>query len=154
MKRLAALILTGSLIVSGCRDVQVNEDSPQITVQEPGENAFSALPTEDVIESTTSGEIKNMSRFQTFLEHANEKEPDHIQIVQFTTEGDPISRDLQFDGTEFKSVLNSSRDRYGSGGISEAVCSDITTTETAERIDYQLEGCVNTEEINLLVVWK
>ncbi|RAZ81291.1 DUF4362 domain-containing protein [Planococcus halotolerans] len=154
MKRLAAMVLVGGLILSGCQDIQVNEDSSQTTKQEPSENGFSALPTEDVIESTTSGEIKNMSRFQTFLEHANEKEPDHIQIVQFTTEGDPISRDLQFDGTEFKSVLNSSRDRYGSGGISEAVCSDITTTETTERTDYLLEGCENTEEIDLLIVWK
>ncbi|RLQ90048.1 DUF4362 domain-containing protein [Planomicrobium sp. Y74] len=154
MKRLAARVLVGGLVLSGCRDVQVNEYSSQTTKQEPSENAFSPLPRADVIESTSFGEIKNMKRFQTFLEHANEKEPDHIQIVQFTTEGDLISRDLQFDGSEYKSVLNSSRDRYGSGGISEVVCSEITTIETAERIDYLLDDCEDTEEIDLLVVWK
>ena len=154
MKKLAALILTGGLILSGCQNIQGNEDSAQTTKQEPSENAFSALPASDVIESASSGELKNMNRFQTFLERANEKEPDHIQIVQFTTEGDPIFRDLQFDGTVFKSIVDRSRDSYGSGRVSEAVCSDITKTETAERIDYQLRGCEDQEEIDLLVVWK
>lgn len=154
MKRLVAFILAGSLILSGCQDNQENADSPQITEQEPSQNAFSTLPRADVIESESSGKLKNLERFQTFLEHTNEKEPDHIQIIQFTTEGDPISRNLQFDGTVFKSMVNSSRDAYGSGGISEAVCSEITKTETAERIDYQLESCEIQEVIDLLVVWK
>ncbi|MCM3609859.1 DUF4362 domain-containing protein [Planococcus sp. MERTA32b] len=154
MKRLASIILIGALFLSGCQDNRVNEDSPQITQPEPSENAFPPLPTADVIESGSSGEVKNLDRFQTFLEHADEKEPDYIQIIQFTTEGDPISRDLQFDGAVFKSTMNSSRDSYGSGGISEAVCSEIAKTETAERTDYQLEDCEDTEVIDLLVVWK
>lgn len=154
MKRLVAFILTGGLILSGCQDSRVDQSSVQTIKQEPGENAFPALPTVDVIESASSGEVKNLDRFQIFLERANHKEPDHIQIIQFTSEGDPISRDLQFDGTVFKSIVNSSRDAYGSGGISEAVCSEITKTETDERIDYQLADCENTEEVDLLVVWK
>lgn len=154
MKKLVALILAGGLILSGCQDIQRTAESPQTTKEEPSGNAFSALPRADVIESAGSGEIKNLDRFHTFLEHINGEEPDHIQIIRLTTEGDPISRDLQFDGTAFKSIMDSSRDKYGSGGVSEAVCSEITKRETAERIDYQLEGCENKEEIELLVVWK
>ncbi|MFC3212389.1 DUF4362 domain-containing protein [Planomicrobium okeanokoites] len=84
----------------------------------------------------------------------NEQEPDHIQLIQFTSEGHPISRDVQFDGSEFKSIVNSSRDSYGSGGVSEVACSGISKSETDERIDYQLEGCENKKVVELLVIWK
>lgn len=154
MKRLGALVLVGGLILAGCRNVQEVADFTPNIEQEQEPSAFSPLAIVDVIEIASSGEIKNMDRFQTFLEHAREQEPDHIQIVQFTTEGDPVSRDLQFNGTVFESIVDSSRDTYGSGGISEAVCSEVTMTETAETIDYRLDGCENKEEIDLLVVWK
>ncbi|WP_372868619.1 DUF4362 domain-containing protein [Planomicrobium okeanokoites] len=155
MKWLAILILTGGWLLTGCQDIQeVTADIQPNTGQEPDRSAFSPLPQIDVIEVASSGEIKNENRFQTFLERVNEQEPDHIQLVQFTSEGDPISRDVQFDGSEFKSIVNSSRDSYGEGSVSEMACSGISKSETDDRIDYQLEGCGNKKVVELLVIWK
>lgn len=154
MKWFVLLILTGGLFLAGCQEVEEETDFRPNSKQEQNPDAFSPLTAIDVIESGSSGEIKNVNRFEKFLERVNDQEPDHIQLVQFTTEGDPITRDLQFDGVEFKSKVNSSKDAYGSGCISEAICTEITETETAERIDYQLEGCEMQEVLELLVVWK
>lgn len=155
LKWVAILILTGGWLLAGCQDIQ--EETADIqpnTGQELDRSAFSPLPQIDVIEVASSGEIKNRDRFQTFLERVNEQEPDHIQLIQFTSEGNPIFRDVQFDGSEFKSIVNSSRDSYGSGGVSEVACSGISKSETDERIDYQLEGCENNKVVELLVIWK
>ena len=157
MKRLMMLVFLSGLILGGCQsgdDGQANPQPPKTIKQERAKSAFSPLPAADVIESGNSGEIKNLNRFNIFLEHVDAKEPDHIQIRHFTTEGDPISRDIQFDGSVFKSILDSSRDKYGSGGISETVCTELGKIETAERTDYQLEGCEDGEAAYLLVVEK
>lgn len=153
MKRL--LILAISLLsLSGCGNGQTNTSAPQIKEQKQTEPAFSSLPADDVIEVASSGEIGNLNRFHKFLENTDAKEADHIQIRQFTTEGDPISRDIHFDGSVFQSTFNSSRDQYGSGDISETVCAELTRTETVESTDYQLEACESDQVNSLLTVWK
>lgn len=157
MKQILVMTLFSCFILAGCQDGNNDQqitDSPQINKEEPVQGAFSLLPAAEVIESSSSGETKNINRFYAFLENTNEKEPDHIQIIQFTTEGDPVYQDIQFDGSVFTSTVNSSRDKYGSGGVRGTVCTDLTTAESAERIDYLLEGCENQEENLLLVVWK
>lgn len=156
MKKLPVLILISGLILAGCQagdDGQENTAAPQTTKQERGASAFAPLPAVDVIEVSSSGEAENLNRFYAFLENAEAEEPDHIQVRQFTTEGDPVTQDIQFDESEFKSILATSRDQYGSGGIAETVCDELTVTETAERTDYQLEGCENGQENYLLTVW-
>ncbi|WP_203333585.1 DUF4362 domain-containing protein [Planococcus beigongshangi] len=149
MKRL--LILAISLLsLSGCGNGQTNTSAPQIKEQKQTEPAFSSLPADDVIEVASSSEIGNLNRFYKFLENIEAKEADHIQIRRFTTEGDPISRDIQFDGSVFQFIFNSSRDQYGA----EAVCDELTRTETVESTDYQLEGCESDQVNSLLTVWK
>ncbi|WP_033541799.1 DUF4362 domain-containing protein [Planococcus sp. CAU13] len=155
MKQLMVLLLVSGLILAGCQagEEQASPAPPKTTEQEPAKSAFSPLPAVDVIEVTSSGEAENLNRFYVFLESAEAKEPDHIQIRQFTTEGDPVTKDIKFDGSEFKSILDTSRDQYGPRGVAEAVCDELTVTETAERTDYQLEGCENNQENHLLTVW-
>lgn len=153
MKRL--LILAISLLsLSGCGKGQTNTSAPQIKEQKQTEPAFSSLPADDVIEVASSGEIGNLNRFYKFLENIEAKEADHIQIRQFTTEGNPISQDIQFDGSVFQSIFNSSRDQYGSGGIAEAVCDELIGTKTAEGTEYLLVGCENGQENHLLTFWE
>lgn len=157
MKQLLILALLGCLIMAGCQETNNGREiteSPQTKKQEHIGSALPILPQVDVVESANSGEIKNKARFIEFLENTNENKADHIQIIQVTTEGDPIKRGIQFDGSIFISTIDSSRDEYGTGGISETVCTELTTTDAAERIDYQLEGCEDEEERHLLAEWK
>lgn len=72
-------------ILAGCSNMQIAGSS-----QEPVSNNLSALPTTDMIKRYNSGEIKNLERFQVFFNNFSEKEGDHIRIIHYTTEGDPI----------------------------------------------------------------
>lgn len=153
MIKVLLLALISCFILPGCNDLP-SKDAGQPNKPEPAQGQFSPLPATEVIESSNSGEVKNIDRFYAFLENINEKESDHIQIIQFTTEGDPIYQDIQFDGTEFTSTVDNSRDEYGSGGIRETVCTELEIEESDERIDYLLKGCENQEEELLLVFWK
>lgn len=157
MKPIIVLVLLSSIILTGCQDGNSNQpisESPQIKQQESDPNALSRLTEVDVIEVPNSDPIKNLERFYNFLEKFNQKEPDEIQIVSFTTEGDRIYQNVQFDGEVVNSIIDSSRDQYGSGGIRKAACTEMKIEESDERTDYLLEGCENQEEVLLLVVWK
>lgn len=153
MKKLMILAVS-VLSLAGCDNGQTNTSAPQTNEEKQTDPAFSPLPADDVIEVASSGEIENLNRFHTFLENTDAKEVDHVQIRHFTTEGDPISWDIQFDGSVFQSILNSSRDQYGSGGIAEVVCDELIETKTAEGTEYLLVGCENGQENHLLTVWK
>lgn len=157
MKPIIVLVLLSSLILTGCQDGTGNKpisESPQIKQQDSELNALSRLKEVDVIEVPNSDPIKNVGRFYNFLEKFNQKEPDEIQIVSITTEGDRIYQNVQFDGEVINSIIDSSRDKYGSGGIGKATCTEIDIEESDERTDYLLAGCEEQEEILLIVVWK
>ncbi|WP_164462104.1 DUF4362 domain-containing protein [Bacillus sp. FJAT-42376] len=79
--------------------------------------------SEDII--NTHGEIKNFERFAEFTEHAEKGIKDQIRIVSYTTEGDPILQDLEFDGKLIKLRHDSSRDQYGSEEVTYASCKAI-----------------------------
>lgn len=153
MKKVLLLALLSCFILPGCNN-QPSPEPSQTNKPKHSQGVFVPLPATEVIESSNSGELKNIDRFNTFLENINEKEADHIQIIHFTTEGDPIYQDIQFDGTEFTSTVDNSRDKYGSGGITEKICTELKIEESDERKDYMLEGCEGQGEELLLVFWK
>ncbi|MGE7978545.1 DUF4362 domain-containing protein [Psychrobacillus sp. NPDC093200] len=66
---------------------------------------------------------------------------DNIRIVTYTTEGDPILRDLAYDGNVIISKLDTRRDHFGAGSLKTTSCTS-----------YELEGCQEEYDKNVLVI--
>ncbi|PSL31057.1 uncharacterized protein DUF4362 [Planomicrobium soli] len=108
---------------------------------------------EDIVVERHS-ELENEKRFTAFLTNVQQGKADKIRITSFTTEGDPIYQDLDFDGSKLKMIVDYTEDKFGSGEIIEMACTAIKETETAERTDYVVEGCSDTDgDYLLLVKW-
>ncbi|MCD5322212.1 MULTISPECIES: DUF4362 domain-containing protein [Pontibacillus] len=136
-------------ILSGCQSNgfegtqdTTNSDAPEY-VQSP----------EDIVDSHR--DMTNVETFYAFIEHVNEGGEDEIRVVRYTTEGDPILHDLKYDGDVIHSTIDSRRDAYGAGSVSEATCKSIDVDESKERTDYDLTGCDGeSAQRSILVVWK
>ncbi|WP_186763782.1 DUF4362 domain-containing protein [Planomicrobium sp. CPCC 101079] len=101
------------------------------------------------------GELTNEERFTAFLKNVTLEKKDRINIISFTTEGDPIGNELIFDGSMIKLVVDSTKDQFGSGKVTEIMCKTIKEAESAEQIDYVLEGCNEGDgDIIVLAKWK
>ncbi len=108
---------------------------------------------EDIVD--THGDITNLEIFMEFIENVQEGKEDKIRVVRYTTEGDPILHDLEFDGEVITSKVDSTRDEFGSGKVSTAACQSIDVIETHERTEYSLTGCSKTNRDNsILIFWK
>lgn len=96
----------------------------------------------------------NIERFHEFLENTNAKKEDEIRITSYTMEGDPIFKDLVFDGEKYHYTYDNSHDGYAGldKGIYKDTCSEILMEEPAEPI-FILNGCskqVDTTEYVLM----
>ena len=90
-----------------------------------------------------------------FVENVNQGTKDKIRVVRYTTEGDPILHDLEYDGEIITSTTDTTRDEFGTGSVSTATCKSIDVNETDESTDYTLSGCDQTNRDNsILAIWK
>lgn len=89
----------------------------------------------------THGKVENMDRLEEFVNHVDNERKDQVRVVRYTVEGDPILRDIEYDGTAFKTTIDSRRDEYGNGNVTSTTCTAITKIDTTESTDYVLEGC-------------
>ena len=105
---------------------------------------------EDIVDM--HGDITNLERFYTFVDHVEQGQNDKIRIVNYTTEGAPMLHDLEFDGSEIHSTYDSTRDGYGTGIMEEVVCKGITVVKRDSRTDYVLEECSNDKEDLIILV--
>ena len=157
MNRKAGLAFLSCFLLFGCQaenETQEVEELNQIETPEIAAEGSPSFAEADTIENRNLGQSENLERFQKFLTHVNQKEADLIRIVSYTTEGDAIYQDLHFDGKAIISTIDSTRDQYGPGAVTETSCMALRTEESAESVDYYLEGCENQEENFLLTVEK
>lgn len=149
MKRWLRLMMFVSFMLAGCEaeeQIQTEEGNslkPPDYIQDPG----------DVVDM--HGDITNLEKFYTFVEHVEQGKKDKIRIVSYTTEGAPMLHDLEFNGTTIRSIYDSTRDSFGYGSIEEATCQGIAEVNTDGRTDYILEDCNQEEkELTILMVGK
>ncbi|MDN7240246.1 DUF4362 domain-containing protein [Planococcus sp. N028] len=149
MKRAVMLALLAFLIIlAGCRE-------EEIAANEKGDVQIGSSTVADDTVVDRHGKLRNEERFTEFLLNVADEKSDQIQIIVFTTEGDPIYRELSFDGVAVKSVMDSTKDQYGSGEIDEMTCKTIKEEESPDRIEYSLEDCDATDgDPIVLVKWK
>ncbi|MGN7760291.1 DUF4362 domain-containing protein [Paenibacillus sp. 22594] len=98
----------------------------------------------------------NFTRFQKFLNNLDSRRADSIRITAYTDEGDPIFKDLQYDGDKISYRVDNSNDAYGGKdkGIRRDTCSEIVREEgSGGEIFYTLSGCnENDPEISYFLV--
>ncbi|MGI2326695.1 DUF4362 domain-containing protein [Planococcus sp. YIM B11945] len=133
MKKHWVLVLFSCLVLVGCQ------------------NDHASFPAADTI-TTATLEIENVDRFYSFLENFTEKDPDHINIISYTTEGDPIYRNLQYDGKVIHFRVDRSKDKHSSEKVTETVCTELRNEESDKRVDYLLGNCEDQSQDTVLVV--
>ncbi|MHA6480882.1 DUF4362 domain-containing protein [Paenibacillus sp. strain BS8-2] len=99
----------------------------------------------DVV-SPLSGGIQNADRWLSFVDNVENKEPDEVQVVYYTIEGDPIFRNLIYDGGDsLRFRLDTSHDDYGAALDRTDFCRSIEADKTDAGTVYTLAGCGDSE---------
>lgn len=147
-KAFSLCILFIALIFAGCQQ----EKSSGNTIGEQNNVPDYTPSSEDIVDM--HGEIENKERFEKFLNNVEAEQKDSIRVVSYTIEGDPMLKDLEYDGEVIKYTTDTRRDKFGEGSINTTSCTSVEVVETTERTDYILEGCENTIDNIILVTWK
>lgn len=90
--------------------------------------------------------------FMKFVDNVSQGTKDKIRIVRYTTEGDPILHDLEYDGKIITSTTDTTGDKFGNGNVSTTTCKSIDVKESDGRTDYDLIGCDQTNRDNSILV--
>ena len=88
--------------------------------------------------------VFNVERFEEFKNNLANNKEDTIRVTGYTTEGDPIFQDLQFDGELIHYSHDNSNDAFGGKdkGIETDVCTKIIEEEIVKgELDYLITGC-------------
>lgn len=132
MKKKSLILLFSCLVLFGCQN-------------------YNSFPAADTIVERNIGNVENLDRFHEFLENFNEKRPDHILIQTYTTEGDPIYMELQYDGKVINFTRDMTEDKHGSGEVTETSCEELHKEESDKRVDYLLDQCKDQSQDTVLV---
>jgi hypothetical protein len=65
----------------------------------------------------TYKEKYNEDKLDKFIEDVRNKKKAIIRTVMITTEGNPIITDVNYDGTLFNLIVDTTRDKFGNNGI-------------------------------------
>lgn len=100
-------------------------------------------------------DVENFDRFEQFKSNLSNQKADTIRITGYTTEGDPIFHDLQFDGKVIHYTYNNTYDTYGGEqGIKKEVCKELNQEESDDLVEFVLDGCTDGEKRYLFNVEK
>lgn len=115
---LSVLLLAG---VWGCSDNQVNS-VPKIEPYTSKE----AISRGDIV---SWEKVYNLDKFEQFITNLSSKKADNIRVTSYTDEGDPIFKDLKFDGNVINYSYDTSNDAFGGSntGVRTDTCSEVTS---------------------------
>jgi metal-dependent hydrolase (beta-lactamase superfamily II) len=160
MKLLSILVVISSSLLFNMGDkdhMNVKEFSPlpiDLATSEPYSRK-EAIEKGDIIWGIKN---HNIERFHEFLRNTSNKKEDKIRITSYSKEGDPIFKDLVFDGEKYHYTYDNSHDWYGGRdkGIYKDICSKILVKEMSDPI-FVLNGCskqLDTIEYSLMQLKK
>jgi hypothetical protein len=89
------------------------------------------------------GRVTNLFVFTRFLRDVNHHKLAAVQIVNYTTEGDPILISLSFDGRTIRYTFDNSQDRFGGQHKRRktATCLGVSDRTSANGTMYFVVGC-------------
>jgi hypothetical protein len=146
MNRVGFILLI-IFVLTGCQTEE--QVIPEKAADPPEPSEYIQAP-DDIVDM--HGDITNLERFFTFVDHVEQGQKDTIRIVNYTTEGAPMLHDLEFDGSEIHSTYDSTRDGFGTGRIEEVTCKAVTEMKRDSRTDYVLEECNSHKEDLIILV--
>ena len=143
LKFLSYFILIFSL--ASC-NTQGNENgSPNDNGESPSTGKESLKPivkgVGDVDVLNTHGGIEGIERMQRFYEDMKSGVSSDLRIVFYTIEGDPIVKDLKFNGESLEVKIDNTRDAYGSGGIQTINCGQLIEEVNPTNTSYIATNC-------------
>ncbi|MNO20777.1 hypothetical protein D3C76_105350 [compost metagenome] len=139
MKKFVVL-LTLVLLLFGCS----NNDAITEVKSEPY-SSQEAIRRGDVV---FLDKVYNLEGFDDFIASLESKNVDSIRVTSYTDEGDPIFKDLQFDGKAISYTYDDSNDNFGGSnkGIRTDSCSKVVSNENEQgEIDYTVSGCAKND---------
>lgn len=143
MKRMTKLLyyFILMLLLASC-NTQVNENGngeSQSTGKETPNLYVKGVDDVDVL--NTHGGIEGIERVQRFYDDMKSGVPSDLRIVFYTIEGDPIVRDLKYNGESLEVKNDSSRDAYGSGEIRTIRCGQLIEEVNPTNTSYIATDC-------------
>ena len=109
-------------------------------------NAETAAANGDVVVNSLFDGYHNLDKWEAFVEHAASGVEGEVQVVHFTTEGDPVFDNLSFDGEWIIHQHDTSHDAYGASRISRYQCKAIEQVEIEQGTAYTLSGCEDMKD--------
>jgi hypothetical protein len=147
MRRMLEVLFYFILILSltSC-NTQVNENGtangngePQSAVKENPKPFVKGVGDVDVL--NTHGGIEGIERMQRFYEDTKSGVASDLRIVFYTIEGDPIVKDLKYDGESLEVKIDSTRDEFGSGEIQTISCGQLIEEVNPTNTSYIATDC-------------
>jgi hypothetical protein len=68
------------------------------------------------------GKYTNVDKLPQFMDDVLNQKPSSIRIVHYTTEGDPIIEEINYDAQKITYKYDNSRDSFGSPNLVMKVC--------------------------------
>ncbi|WP_102262413.1 DUF4362 domain-containing protein [Mesobacillus jeotgali] len=125
------------LLLASC-NTQVTENGNGES-RSPGKPNVKGVDDVDVL--NTHGGIEGIERMQRFYEDMKSGVQSDLRIVFYTIEGDPIVKDLKYDGESLEVKNDSSRDAYGSGEIRTIRCGQLIEEVNPTNTSYIATDC-------------
>lgn len=98
MKKILILIGIWMLIFTACSNQEGSYDS--------------SISKKDTITFSLNGNLNN-ERLQNFIDNVDASKNDKVNIVNYTTEGDPIITQLNYNCRDIVIAIDSSKDKFG-----------------------------------------
>ena len=147
MKRISKFLFYFVLIIllASC-NTEVNENGSPNDNREPqstgkGNSKLFVKGVGDVDVLNTHGGIDGIERMQRFYEDVKSGVASDLRIVFYTIEGDPIVKDLKFNGESLEVKIDNTRDAYGSGEVQTINCSQLIEEMNPTNTSYIATDC-------------
>ncbi|MFK9090878.1 DUF4362 domain-containing protein [Bacillus salipaludis] len=93
------------------------------------------------------GGLENIERLDLFVQKTNSGKKDKVRLTRYTIEGDSIFQDLEYDGSNLAIKVDTTKDKFGGGEISNYVCKGIQKQESNTETKYLIEGCPDLSDL-------
>jgi len=148
--KLFFLVFLSFTLLVGCQgnsdsaDVKTNQREFMPRMPDNPEKPYKseeAIKNGDVVNN--HGNISNFEKFEDFIANVRANKKDNIRITAYTTEGDPIFYNLQYDGTNIQYTFDNSQDGFAGQdkGKKSTTCSKIEKKSVDTGVEYYLSGC-------------
>jgi hypothetical protein len=98
------------------------------------------------------GMIENIEVLDLFVDNVQSEKKDKVRLIRYTTEGDPIFHDLDYNGSKLTFTLDTTKDKFGQGDVISNDCQSIQRLEYDTETKYVLAGCSDPQISELLTI--